>query len=34
MLEKGRKAPEFELADQDGQRHSLKSLLEEGPLIL
>lgn len=34
MLENGRKAPDFELADQDGQRHSLKSLLEEGPLIL
>jgi peroxiredoxin Q/BCP len=34
MLENGRKAPDFELADQNGQRHSLTSLLEEGPLIL
>lgn len=34
MLDKGAKAPEFELADQDGRRHTLKSLLADGPLIL
>ena len=34
MLEKGRKAPDFELADQDGQTHTLKDLLAKGPLIL
>lgn len=34
MLDRGAKAPEFELADQDGRRHTLKSLLAEGPLIL
>ena len=34
MLEKGRKAPEFDLPDQDGRRHTLKSLLADGPLIL
>jgi peroxiredoxin Q/BCP len=34
MLEKGRKAPEFDLPDQDGRRHTLKSLLAGGPLIL
>ena len=34
MLENGRKAPDFELADQDGRRHTLQSLLAEGPLIL
>jgi peroxiredoxin Q/BCP len=34
MLAKGTKAPEFELADQDGRKHTLKSLLSGGPLIL
>jgi len=34
MLAKGTKAPEFELADQDGRKHTLKSLLAGGPLIL
>ena len=34
MLAKGTKAPEFELPDQDGRRHTLKSLLRDGPLIL
>jgi peroxiredoxin Q/BCP len=34
MLAKGTKAPDFELADQDGRRQSLKGLLAEGPLIL
>ena len=34
MLAKGTKAPEFELTDQDGRRHTLKSLLAGGPLIL
>jgi peroxiredoxin Q/BCP len=34
MLAKGTKAPEFELADQDGRMHTLKSLLADGPLIL
>lgn len=34
MLKKGTQAPEFDLADQDGQRHTLKSLLKQGPLIL
>ncbi len=34
MLANGTKAPEFELADQDGRRHTLKSLLADGPLIL
>lgn len=34
MLENGRKAPEFELADQTGRTHTLKSLLVDGPLIL
>ena len=34
MLENGRKAPEFDLPDQDGRRHTLKSLLVDGPLIL
>jgi len=34
MLTSGTKAPEFELADQEGRRHTLKSLLAEGPLIL
>lgn len=34
MLENGSKAPAFELADQDGRRHTLKSLLADGPLIL
>ncbi len=34
MLAKGLKAPEFELADQDGRPHTLKALLKGGPLIL
>jgi len=34
MLKNGTKAPEFNLEDQDGQRHTLASLLEAGPLIL
>ena len=34
MLAKGAKAPEFDLADQDGRRHTLKALLADGPLIL
>jgi peroxiredoxin Q/BCP len=34
MLAKGLKAPEFELADQDGRKHTLKALLKDGPLIL
>jgi peroxiredoxin Q/BCP len=34
MLEKGAKAPDFELPDQDGRRHTLKSLLADGPLVL
>jgi len=34
MLEKGTQAPDFELQDQDGRRHTLKVLLGDGPLIL
>jgi peroxiredoxin Q/BCP len=34
MLANGTKAPEFDLSDQDGRQHNLKSLLAEGPLIL
>lgn len=34
MLEVGAKAPAFELPDQDGRKHTLNSLLAEGPLIL
>ncbi len=34
MLANGKKAPEFELADQDGRKHTLKGLLASGPLIL
>jgi peroxiredoxin Q/BCP len=34
MLANGTRAPEFELADQDGRRHTLASLLADGPLIL
>jgi peroxiredoxin Q/BCP len=34
MLKNGTQAPEFNLADQSGKRHSLKSLLAQGPLIL
>src|SRR5512147_2992011 len=34
MLENGRKAPDFELADQQGRKHTLKKLLADGPLIL
>ena len=34
MLKNGTKAPEFELEDQDGRRHTLDSLLQKGPIIL
>ena len=34
MLEKGSQAPDFDLVDQDGRRHTLKALLNDGPLIL
>jgi peroxiredoxin Q/BCP len=34
MLSNGTKAPEFDLEDQVGKRHTLKSLLAGGPLIL
>ena len=34
MFANDSKAPEFDLADQDGRRHTLKSLLAGGPLIL
>lgn len=34
MLHKGEKAPDFELADQDGEPARLSVLLEEGPLLL
>jgi peroxiredoxin Q/BCP len=34
MLKNGTEAPEFDLADQDGKRHTLRSLLKDGPLIL
>lgn len=34
MLANGTKAPELDLQDQGGQRHTLKSLLAKGPLIL
>jgi peroxiredoxin Q/BCP len=34
MLKNGTKAPEFELEDQDGRRHTLESLLQKGPIIL
>jgi peroxiredoxin Q/BCP len=34
MLKNGTQAPEFDLADQHGKRHTLKSLLKGGPLIL
>ena len=34
MLKNGTRAPEFALEDQHGKRHTLKSLLADGPLIL
>jgi len=34
MLKNGTTAPEFSLQDQDGTKHTLKSLLAKGPLIL
>ncbi len=34
MLKNGTMAPDFNLEDQDGKRHTLKSLLAQGPLIL
>jgi peroxiredoxin Q/BCP len=33
MLANGSLAPDFDLADQDGRRQTLSSLLAEGPLI-
>jgi peroxiredoxin Q/BCP len=34
MLDIGTRAPDFTLEDQAGRQHTLKSLLEKGPLIL
>jgi len=34
MLKNGTRAPDFDLEDQNGKRHTLKSLLADGPLIL
>jgi peroxiredoxin Q/BCP len=34
MLKNGTQAPEFNLEDQQGRRHTLRSLLQPGPLIL
>jgi peroxiredoxin Q/BCP len=34
MLAKGSKAPDFELADQTGQKRKLADLLKSGPIIL
>ena len=34
MLKNGTRAPEFDLEDQNGKRHTLQSLLADGPLIL
>ena len=34
MLKNGTRAPDFDLEDQNGKRHTLKSLLVDGPLIL
>lgn len=34
MLNAGTEAPDFTLPDQDGQSHSLASLVDDGPLIL
>jgi peroxiredoxin Q/BCP len=34
MLEKGSKAPDFELVDQTGRKRTLTGLLTDGPLIL
>jgi len=34
MLARGARAPEFDLRDPGGERHSLCSLLEGGPLLL
>lgn len=34
MLKRGDKAPEFTLADQDGNTVTLAGLLEQGPLLL
>src|SRR5512139_891108 len=34
MLDIGKRAPDFTLEDQEGKQHTLKSLLEKGPLIL
>jgi thioredoxin-dependent peroxiredoxin len=34
VLKNGTQAPEFDLLDQDGKRHTLQSLLAKGPLIL
>lgn len=34
MLKNGTRAPDFDLPDQHGKRHTLESLLADGPLIL
>jgi len=34
MLKNGTQAPEFDLEDQDGKRHTLKHRLARGPVIL
>ena len=34
MLEAGMHAPEFELGDMQGARHSLEAMLEKGPVLL
>ena len=34
MLDKGSQAPAFALLDQEGRKHTLASLLADGPLIL
>lgn len=34
MLKNGTQAPEFDLEDQDGKRHTLASLLKAGQLLL
>ena len=34
MLKNGTQAPEFNLEDQQGRRHTLRSLLQPGPLVL
>jgi len=34
MLKNGTQAPEFNLEDQQGRRHTLRSLIQPGPVIL